>query len=302
MTAIFDQLSSPRILRGTRADIWLATYLDGVPTAPVTPVPTVSVTNQDGTVIASGDAVISADNKRLEFTLTAAQTAEANQLTATWSDVIMGSDPAFDATTYHEVCGDVLFTLPEARNHENGVMKNATTFANSLILEARDRIWDEFESILEYTLGGRVSEATISGDGLGDIILTRSHVHSVRAISTRYNGVWTAFTADELADVFSTKQGRLVRETLGYWPIGEANIRVTYEAGDVPIHRALKRAALVVLRDQLNRSDLPSRATSQTSEMGTFQLSTPGLRGAHFGIPEVDVVLNRMKSNLPGFA
>jgi hypothetical protein len=301
MTATLDQLSSPRILRGTRADIWLATYLDGEPTAPATPAPTVSVSNQDGTVIASGTATISTENKRLEFTLTAAQTADANLLTATWSDVKMGSDPTIDATTYHEVCGDVLFTLPEARNHENGVMKNATTFPNWLLLEARDRIWDEFESILEYPLGGRVRRESRDGSGTTDLYLS-APASSVRVVSTRDSGTWTAFTSGQRSDIIVTSGGRLIRDTMGYWPKGTLNVRVTFEAGEVPIPRALKRAALLVLRDQMNKSDIPARATSQTSEIGTFQLSTPGQRGAEFGIPAVDVVLNRMRSKSPGFA
>lgn len=301
MTATLDQLSSYRILRGTRADIWLATYLDGEPTAPATPAPTVSVANQDGTVVASGTATISTERKRLEYTLTAAQTANANQLTATWSDVKMGSDPVISATTYHEVTGDVLFTLPEARNHENGVMKNNTTFPNWLVLEARDRIWDEFESILEYPLGGRVRRVDVDGSGTTDMYLP-APANSVRAISTRSGGTWTAFTSDELADVIVTSRGRIIRDTLGYWPSGTLNVRVTFEAGEVPIPRELKRAALLVLKDQLNKSDIPARATTQTSEIGTFQLSTPGQRGAEFGIPAVDVVLNRLRSKVPGFA
>lgn len=299
--ATFEQLASPRVLRGTKATIWLATYLDGKPTAP-TSAGTVTITDQDGATVASSSATIA--NQRLEYTLTAAQAASSAVLTASWATVVMGADAAITLTSQHEITGDLLFTLNEARAYSEGALTNQTKYPDSAILQARDRIWDEFEDILGYPLGGRVKREVLSGDGSGDLWLTYARPTEVSAIATRASGTttWTAFTSTELADVFANDYGRLTRESLGYWTLGNRNIRITYEAGTVPIPRELKNAALTVLRYQLVASAMPDRATSFNDETGTYTLSTPGQRGAIYGLPDVDVVLTRLKMNMPGFA
>ncbi len=57
-----------------------------------------------------------------------------------------------------------------------------------------------------------------------------------------------------------------------------------------------------MLRDQLTGSNLPRNAISQSSELGTFSLSVPGLRGSYYGLPQADEVINRYSVRLPGVA
>jgi hypothetical protein len=126
-------------------------------------------------------------------------------------------------------------------------------------------------------------------------------LESIRAVATRAAGgaVWTAFTAGELAALLTWPNGRLVREGAA-WPSGRRNIRVEYEHGADPIPLELKRAAMTLLAENLKVSDLPERATAQTSELGTFQLAVAGRRGEWFGLPSVDSVLSRLSEKVPG--
>lgn len=299
--ATFEFLSSPRVLRGAPATIWLATYLDGVPTAPAS-AGTVTITDQDGTAVASGSATIA--NQRLEYTMTAAQAASSNLLTASWATVVMGASPAVTLTSYHELVGDLLFTLGEARAFDNAALKSETLYPNDNVWAARDQIWDAFEDILGYPLGGRIQREVLGGDGDTSLWLRWPTTATVRAISERTASTqtWTAYTAAELLDVLGSGRGKITRESLGYFTVGNNNIRITYEAGAVPIPRELRTAALMVARNQLVPSALPDRATSMTSELGTFQLSTPGVAPHWFGLPNVDSVLARLQAKVPGFA
>lgn len=294
----FEQLASPRIFRGTPATIWLATYHDGEPTAPATPAPTVAVVNQSGTTVASGTAVINTVDKRLEYNLTPAQTALSATLTATWSSVVMVAT-SMTLTSEHEIAGDRLITIEAARAFDDGALKDANKYPNKVIWSAADQIWDAFEDILGYSMGRRINEVTLGGDGETTIWLPYG-ADSVRTIETRSSTTWTAFTADELADTLLEPSGRLTREALGYWPVGTRNVRVTYESG--PIVGELKRAALIVLKSQLIKSLYDQRATSMQNELGQFQLKVAGTTNSWFGLPDADAVLARRRAKMPGFA
>ena len=54
-----------------------------------------------------------------------------------------------------------------------------------------------------------------------------------------------------------------------------------------------------LLREQLVKSPLDDRATSQAGEFGTFALATAGRNGSYFGLPLVDEILNRYRERLP---
>ncbi len=140
MTVVLERLDSPRILAGPRADITAYLALDGDATPDPTGNPVVVVTDEDGsTVVASTAAAIVTGLCALRLTLTAAQTAQVNRLTATWSNVVFGSDPAVTVTSHHEVVGDVLFTLAQARAFDNAALANAATYFDLDIPHARDR-------------------------------------------------------------------------------------------------------------------------------------------------------------------
>ena len=119
------------------------------------------------------------------------------------------------------------------------------------------------------------------------------------SIRIRSGATWTALSADELADVIVYPRGLLYRETLGVFPAGRRNVEVVYEHGIQPVPAEIRLAGLRLLRDQLVKSPLDDRATSQAGEFGTFSLATAGRNGSYFGLPLVDEVLNRYRERVP---
>jgi hypothetical protein len=293
-----ERQDSPRILRGTGDYLEVTLYSDGTPTD-ADALPTVTITRGDGTVIATAQpATKPADTTGIyRFTLTPSHTDVVADLVAVWSFAFGGVAQA--VTTYGRVVGDLLFTEAEARNfdvQDNGLgaLANTAHYTDRMILEARDRIQDQFEDIIEMPIGLRWFRVIASGESEHFLRTLKAPVVAVKGVATRESGslTYTAFTSEELEDVFITGRNRLVRET-AYWPLGLNNIQIDFEAGLQPIPEDLKFAALWKLRYDLVPTNLPRTALSQTTELGTFRLAAAGERGAATGIPIVDEILAR---------
>lgn len=303
MTAELEIIGSNRILAGTRADIQVRCYRDGVLATP-TGTLTFSAADADGTVVASGTPT--AADGVLTAVLTAAQNADVNTLTVTWGGLVFSAEPAISLTTEHESVGAWLFTLADIRGFGDNeqLLSSVTKYTDAFLLQERDRVTDQLGERLKYPLGARYERQTVDGDGTAELFLLGAwRCREVRAISIRAYGAstWTALTAGELALVFITKHGILAREG-NIWPRGRQNIRVAFENGVQPIPLELKQAGLAVLVDSVIGSDTPDRAITQTNENGTFNLATPGMRGSFVGIPGVDEAIEHHRVKTLGIA
>lgn len=292
-----DRVGSADILRGTAGVLEVALSMDGVATDPdASPAPTVTVLDGAGAVLVAttAAAIVGSGSGKLRLTLTPAQTAQVNDLTAMWTFTVGGAAQA--ATTYHRIVGDVLFTIGEARAFDGGALASTTGYPDAAILAARDRIAEAFAEICGTAFGARYAREPLDGDGSESIRVSQGRVLAVRTVRTRSAGTWTAFTAAELADLIAYPTSLLYRETLGTFPAGRRNVEVEYEHGLQPVPAELRLAALRLLRDQLVKSPLDDRATSQAGEFGTFALATAGRNGSYFGLPLVDEVLHRYRA------
>lgn len=287
-----ELLESPRFLAGSRADLEVTCYRDGTLTDPAS-AGTVTVTDEDGNVLSSGAAiVVGGSSGQLRYQPTAAAMANVNRLTVTWADVVLGSDPAITLTTYAECVGDMLFTEAQARAYGDGGLANATTYPDDLVRRGHDRIWDAFESIVNYPLGRRYQREVLDG-GSTKLRLSKPYVRSIRAVSTRTSGTqtWTAYGSTALAGLSCRPWGLLLNE-LSSFPAGNQNVRVSYEAGK-PIPGSLRLAALRLLRHQLVPSNISDRALYESNQLGQFRMAVadPTQFGRWFGIPDVDAAL-----------
>lgn len=110
-----------------------------------------------------------------------------------------------------------------------------------------------------------------------------------------YNG--TAILSMPL--VISIEQIDGVAATGGPYPdgliplTGDGNHTVKYTHGHEEVPVPIKRAVLLLIQDYLSidPSDLDRRATSKVTEMASWALVTPGVRGAVFPIPEVNQII-----------
>lgn len=292
-----DRIGSPDILRDSAGVLEVALSIDGVATDPdASPAPTVTILDGAGAVLVASTpaSVVGSGSGKLRLVLSPSQTAQVNDLVAMWTFTVGGAAQA--AATYHRIVSDVLFTLGEARAFDGGALANTTGYPDAAILSARDRIAEAFADICGVAFGARYARDIVDGTGSESIRVGNGRVLAVRSIRTRTAGTWTVFTADELADLVVYPTSFLCRDTLGTFPAGRRNIEVEYEHGFQPVPAEIRLAALRLLRDQLVKSPLDDRATSQAGEFGTFSLATAGRGGSYFGIPLVDEVLNRYRA------
>jgi len=108
----------------------------------------------------------------------------------------------------------------------------------------------------------------------------------------------TAWTADQIAALYLHPGGMLIRTDGTYWPAGSI-VKVHYQHGLESIPADLKRASIELTADILRTSDLPTRATSIATDVGTFRISLPGRDGTTTGIPEVDAAIARYTRRPP---
>ncbi len=212
--ASIERTGSARILRGTAGVLEVTVYSDGTPTDPT--VASVAVVDEAGNAVTTGAAAITgASSGKVTATLTPANTAQVNNLIATWTLTIGGVSQTL--TTYHRIVGDWLFTEAEARAFDASALASASTYPDATILAGRDRITESFEEVCRVAWGLSYGREVLDGDGGTAIWLAGNRVSAVRSIKYRNRGetAWTAYTAAELADVLVDRNGRLERETLG---------------------------------------------------------------------------------------
>lgn len=297
------------VLRGTGDSVAATFYADGEVADPGTV--TVDIARADGTVLDTGRATAGATTDPRTVVLTPSETAVLDILTLTWHTTI--ATVAMDFVTTAEIVGAHLFTVAEARAFDKGQLTNPTKYPEAAIEQARARIGDAFARICGVDFVPRYRRATLDGQvpqsqwGYGwasdpflqlpltnGLLLPGPRVTALRSVETRVIGQasWVALEGDDLADVILLPEGVIYRETRGIWPYGRQNVRVAYEAGYAQPPADIKRAALILLVDQLVTKDISERALSQTTEFGTFRIATAGERGSYFGLPLVDSVLD----------
>lgn len=80
----------------------------------------------------------------------------------------------------------------------------------------------------------------------------------------------------------------------GRIPLEDGDHSVLYRHGYEETPLPIKRAVLLLTRHYLtiDPTDIDERATSKTTEMASWSLVTPGVRGAIFPIPEINQIVS----------
>lgn len=289
-----------RILRDATTTLTATFLVDGAPTDPG--VTTIGIVNLAGAeVVAAGAPTVVGETGVRSYSL--AGQAALGPLTVTWTSSVLGA-----LQSRHEVVGAFLFSVREARAVDGSALADTVKYPAGAIEAARTRIAEAFEQICGVAFEPRGTRVVVDGLSSGTLLLPDRRILAVTSVETRANGTadWTAFSADELADVLVDDWGRLTRESLGTFPLGRRNVRVTYEHGHAQPPGDIRHAALLLLRASVIEAPVNPRATSISSEFGTFSLATAGTQGnpwsayRQFGIPEVDAALARWREGRVG--
>ncbi len=285
-------------LRATSAATLSATfYNDGAAVDPGAV--TITITRADGTAVVTGQATTGSGSGARSYTLTADKTQAPDLWAAVWSGTVSGQ--AATITQHIEIVGDHLFTIAEARAadfHGQKALASTTAYPDAAIAEARTRIAEWFEEVCEVAFFPRYRRVVLDGDGSAELGLPTTLLIGVRALETRPSPS-AAWTAVDPASIVADDTG-LVSLATGYFPEGRQTVRVGYEYGHLRVPEPIRRAALRLAVSEIVPSNLPDRALSQSTDIGTFRLSVPGERGNWTGIPAVDATLRAYSRRRPG--
>lgn len=278
-------MADQRILRGASAVLsWQNVDSDGEPAAPSGTV-TVGVVSSDGTVVkAALTATSGTGSDPRTVTLTAAQTATLDVLTATWTD---GGDSSTHTTTI-EIVGGYYFTLAEAR-YSDDLLADGSKVTNATLKALRWEVENEIEAITGVAFVPRYRYEHVIGTSCNGTLLA-PYLRSIRSITSDYGSTTSAWSANDLtALTIDTVVGRVS----GYRSFA-GDLLVGYEHGMDRPPPDVKRAALDLLRDKATRpfDAINPRASSYTGdEQGTIDLAPVGPWKT--GLPRVDAVLDR---------
>jgi hypothetical protein len=211
-----------------------------------------------------------------------------------------GTSPATVADYFEYSSG--LFTVAEARAFDKGQLDDETyTSAAIIAKEAEIRAFLTRVCGVDFIPTTHTDEYH-SGDWSHVLMLDWPLVTSVAAVSYREDATWTAFTADELADLQVSDTGLLYRED-AVWPSGVRNLRVTYAAGHASVPAEIKAAALRVAVAEMPTSNVPFSAESyEAGGMDVSYAAGDGFADAWHRDATVRRAIRLYTMRLPGVA
>lgn len=273
-----------RVLRGAPATLTAYFYNMETLVDPDDNDVTVTATRADGTdLYLTPQAATRVSAGKYTWTLPAQ--SFLNLFTVLWEGVI--DDEPVSVTTYAEIVGGQYFTLPELRASDTA-LSNTEKYTTEKLRFARLAVEAEFEGICHRAFVPRYERELITGDGSSYIWL--DHPEPLRVISLTVDG-------EDWSDTQPRRPSDSLRQLYlpnGTWTSG-AEVLIEYEYGMWAAPERIKQAALKRAKYRLvaDSSRIDERATVMNiPDFGNFVLSTPGMRGAYTGIPEVDVVLD----------
>lgn len=222
-----------------------------------------------------------------EVTLTPAQNAILDRYLAEATATVEAVASQKFRKSY-EVVGGFLFTVDELRSFDTDITVSA--FADPSVVAAREAAEERFETLCAPAFRPKGRRATLDGTGRAEILVP--DIESTKVVSAKIDAGSgaVALTASELSDLVVYPLGLVVRKEKGVWTKGLRNIEILYEHGVGEAPEPVRRAHMILARAYLVPTPVHERATSLSTEGGTFRLSTAG-RDGPTGIPDVDAVI-----------
>lgn len=285
----YVQPYSQRIVAGTVASLsWQLIDGTGEPADPGTV--TVNVSRADGTVLATSGVTSGTTTAARTYTLTAAQTATLDRLTVTW--IASGTTLA---TTEVDVVAAPWFSNAELRAQEPSLAVTAAYSAES-ITTARLYVEAFFERVCHRRFVPGYDLRWVEGSASTSLVVPHPEVRKVRSAALYNDPAGTSvatLTLTELNAIPAAPSGVISRYATTWntrW------VKIGYEHGFTTPPPDVKRAAMRLTREILNEAKItsPDAAVSwNSSDLGwSAVFVTPGVRGAHTRLPQVNEVLD----------
>jgi hypothetical protein len=276
---------------------------DGAAAAPTGNV-SVTVLDATGTSIATATASAGTGTGVFTYALPSAVRTTLGLFTVRFTYTLSGVSETVDVPV--EVVGALLFDVAELRDRYPDV-SNTTRYTSADIRAARDEAAERIEEAAQVAFATRRTLQVLSGDDTTRLMLPHvmiSGIYSVSVYTDTTAGADVlddAFDATEIADVeIDADAGVLKRVDGDVWPAGHQNILVDYEHGYESPPEPVRRAAMKLSLEALVPSALPSRAMSQTTDLGEvrYMMANPEA-GRPTGDPEVDAAIYQFGRRRP---
>lgn len=278
-----------RLLRSTGTDITETFYMNGDATDCDSDLVAVTVTRENGTILAAGAGVPTGNDGEYRFALTATDTAALDFLTVTWAGAIDGD--AQTITSYVEVCGAFLTSLAELR--KTTPLNDAVTYTVADLIDGRTLAEAALEDACGVAFAPRYFRTKVDGTGTCDVLLPpRPLTITSVVVGANSSSAGTTLTADELSDLEVYEDGR-VYNPLG-WTEGRRNVEIKGTHGYAQVPPRVGLAVRKLAKRYLVDSAVSDRATSMTNDAGQFTyLLTAGVKDQVFDVPECLAVVNQ---------
>lgn len=260
---------------------------DGVAQTIVAPV-TVTIRDGAGTVLVTDTPTISTG--KLVYDCNASLLPNLDTYQITWTGVV-GAE-AQEWVTDVELVGGYLFEIADLRK-EDRAFADTTKYPTDLLRMVRTAA----ETVIEGKKAANVAfvprgrRVRISGPGVYDRNTAESGINvedfETRSVYSASVG-GTALTNDQVYALIC--DDNTIWRSDAMWPVGRKNIVIHYEHGYGRPDPAITRAALMLAREYLVKSDIPGRATATSIGDQMFRLTIAGRDGVT-GIPDVDAAI-----------
>ena len=268
---------------------------DGTPTAPSGSV-AVTVRDLAGTSVATGTASSGTGTGVFTYALPSGVRSTLGRYEVTFGYTV--SSVSETVVVPVEIVGSLLFEVAEVRE-VYPELSDTGRYTSAEIRRARDEATARLEEAAQVSFSTRRTVETMNGDDTTRLLLPHVEVSGIYSV-TIYDetipgadAIEDAFDGTELADVEIDGPAGVLKRTDGdVWPRGHRNVLVDYEHGYEFPPEPVRRAAMKLAVEALVPSALPSRALSQTTDLGEIRISVANPEaGRPTGDPEIDAVI-----------
>lgn len=265
---------------------------DGEPAAPTGSVG-VEIVDADGDTVVAGSAVYGGSTGVYGYSLPADVRDYLGRYDATFTYTLTGT--TYEAVVPFEVVGSFLFEVAEIRDRYPE-LDDANRYPADMIRQARDEATARLEQAAQVAFAPRGDRAIVDGDDTTRLLLPDVNVSSVSYVEV--NDV--TYTEGDMEGIEIDPSGVLVKVDGTVWDAGARNVFVVYEHGYEVTPAPVKRAAMKLALEDLIPSSLPSRAMTQSTDLGEIRYSMANPEaGRPTGDPEIDAVIHLFGRNRP---
>lgn len=248
---------------------------------------TVVLKDSAGTTVASGTPTH--HDHELNYTLAASTITKLDTYTLTWTATVSGSTTTWTSTV--EIAGGYLFEIADLRN-EDRALENAAKYPTALIREIRAWAEDVIEGprAANVAFVPRGNRVTLDGTGRNAIMVPNLQLRQIYSVTVGA----TAWTSEQI-NTLTIDDGVIwlgASSPIATWTEGHQNIKIHYRHGYNYPPGAITRAAMLLAREYLLKTDIPGRATATSIGDQMFRLTVAGRDGVT-GLPEVDAAIQQ---------